>query len=162
MRKICLAFAVTAILTLLCPVANAAEHTKGAGVRAGYSTLNQSAVTGLFFSYDFNRYLRLVPSIDYTFLNHNIDALDINVDLNVPIRIENSRFYIYPLAGVSYTSISREKATNSRIGKFGLDAGAGLDCRINQSIRLFAEGKYSYISRYSSGMVCIGIAYIFR
>ena len=51
------------IAALIPTAAFAQKGEKTVGLRAGYSTRNESAIAGVYFQYRFSRYFRLAPNL---------------------------------------------------------------------------------------------------
>lgn len=157
--------ALAAALAL--PVTTSAGE-KSLGLRAGYNTRNESGVAGLYFQYAFSRHFRLAPNADYVFRNHGTDAFSFNINAQFPIAFDaNERWAIYPLTGLNVISWNHRlnntdgTHTGSRLTRLGLNAGVGLEYKVTRSLKLHAEGKFSLVRSYSSGVFNLGIGYVF-
>lgn len=156
------------------PAAYAAgeKGEKTVGITAGYNTRNESAIAGLFFQYRINRLLRLAPDVTYIFRHNDVDGLALNGNIQMPLPVVTDRVNFYPLAGINYTSwslhtdnlkptiVDGDDVTN-RVSKLGFNIGAGIDIYATSSLKLFVEGKYTAVKKYSTGSITLGIGYSF-
>ena len=162
--------ALAAIMTLGgSQIAVAGENSFG--LRIGFNTRNTVPVAGLWFRHSFNSHFRLSPSADYHFRNNNTDALALNCNAQFPFALGQSRFQVYPFAGINYTSwnIHRNKDieqrsaddVTTRFNRFGINVGAGVEYRVSPTMVLTLEAKTTLIKSYSSGCFTLGIGYCF-
>ncbi|MDE5970761.1 MAG: porin family protein [Muribaculaceae bacterium] len=143
---------------------------KTIGVEAGYNSKNQSALAGIAFSYRFSHHFRLAPNVQYVFNNKNIDGFSINIDAHVPFGLKNTPVELYPIAGMNY-SMWNNKAelfdqdfnndVSTRQSNFGLNLGGGVGMKFSAHLRLFVEGRYTFVRHFSTAMVSAGIVYSF-
>lgn len=144
---------------------------KSVGLRAGYTTRNYTAATGLYLSYRFSEHFRLAPKIDYAFPHHSIDAFSFDVDCEMPISLSTSgKVNLYPIAGLNYSTFSHHRIksesepsddTSQRTNEFGISLGAGVEYFASPSLRLSVEGKGMLIKKYSGGWFSLSIGYLF-
>ncbi|MDE5844474.1 MAG: porin family protein [Muribaculaceae bacterium] len=143
---------------------------KTIGIEAGYNSRNRSALAGIAFSYRFNRYFRLAPNVQYVFNNNKTDGFSINLDGHIPFSLKNSPVELYPLAGVNYSMWNKKDTkshrdfsddVSSRETNFGINLGGGVGMRCSGHLRLFVEGRYTFVRHFSSAMVMAGIQYCF-
>lgn len=141
---------------------------KSLGLRGGYNTRNESAVTGLYFQYSFSRHFRLAPNVDYVFRHNGTDAYSANINTHFPIAFDrNERFGMYPFTGVNFISWNHRlnnvdgQDASSRVSRLGLNFGVGLEFYCTKSLKIHAEGKFNLVKAYSSGVFNIGIGYVF-
>ncbi|MDE6073156.1 MAG: porin family protein [Muribaculaceae bacterium] len=166
-------FPVIIIFIVSLSTARADDFRKGEktiGVEVGYNSFNESAVTGITFSYRFNRLLRIAPNVQYVFRNNQTDAFIFNCDFHVPFKIKTSRVELFPLAGVCYASWNHHGLdgirtisddVSSRDSQFGINVGGGIGFKCSGNLRLFAEGRYSFVRDYNNTSILAGIAYSF-
>lgn len=165
---------VSAVSFMTGNMAKASEHEKTAGVTAGYTTRNNTAVAGIYFSYRFAPYYRLQPSIDYYFRHEDVDGFSFNLDSHFPIAIgKQKRCNFYPMAGFSYSTYSRflspynnmnantGEDTSRRTNRIGLNAGAGTEWFVTPNMRLAIEAKCRLMKNYTGGVFTASIGYIF-
>lgn len=170
MRKF-LSILIIVLSAASAPFCNAQQSHRGekaVGIKGGYVTRNTTGMAGIFFQYRFSNHFTLSPNIDYVFRDKGSDAFLVNIDTHYPIALGNSRIDFYPIAGLNYSSwgISHEDAPNeddvtTRHNRFGLNAGIGLNYQATPTLKLFVQGKYTAVSRYSTGVFSAGIAYTF-
>ncbi len=168
-RKFAAAVIAAIVMTFSAATASAVEKgEKSMGVRAGYTTSNHSGVAGLYFSYAFSSRFRLAPDVDYSFRHNGTDAFSININAHVPVTVPQSRFTVYPLAGLNYTSWNlRERSTgdyddvSTRTDRLGINIGAGADLAVTPTLRLGFESKLRWIRNYNSGVFTVSIGYVF-
>ncbi len=167
--------ALTSILvaaTAIIISATATAGEKSFGVRGGYITRNSAPIAGLWFEYSFSDHLRLSPNIDYHFRHNNTDALAINCNMQFPFSLALYRkVQAYPFAGINYTSwnyhhdtvVSRDLSDDvtSRLNRFGINAGAGLEFRVSSTMKISLEAKATFIKSYTSGCFTLGLGYCF-
>lgn len=91
-----------------------------------------------------SEYVRLAPSVDYTFRHHGIDTYNISLDYQLPLRLTaTSDVNFYPLAGIGYTAWTRiaetgtvRTETSERTNRFGFNIGGGLEFFSTPTMRL--------------------------
>lgn len=157
-----------AIAALVPTDAVAQKGEKTVGLRAGYSTRNESAIAGVYFQYRFSRYFRLAPNIDYIFRHRGTDAFSFNGNAHFPISLVPQRLNIYPLAGINYTSwnmriegLDETDDVTTRAGKFGINIGGGLEWYATPTLKVLFEGKFCWVNKYDTGALTLGIGYVF-
>lgn len=153
--------------------ASAADFRKGEktiGIELGYNTFNEAPATGIAFSYRFSRRLRIAPNVQYIFRKNQTDAFIFNCDIHVPFPVKDTPVEFYPIAGINYaswnhrnvelrTSLSDDVST--RDSQFGLNLGSGVGIKCSGNLRLFIEGRYSFVRDYNTTTILAGIAYSF-
>jgi len=164
-------FFLLVVATTMAPSAYAGNKgEKNVGLRAGFTTRNTTATTGLYFSYRFSNHFRLAPKIDYAFLHHSVDAFSFDVDAEIPIALSTSKeINFYPIGGLNYSTFTHHvKArdetsddTSQRTNEFGLSLGAGVEYFATPSLRLALESKGILVKKYSGGWFSISIGYRF-
>lgn len=149
---------------------------KSLGVKTGYITLNKTATAGIELQYAFSRHFILAPSIDYVFRNESMDGLLINLDYHGPWQLDSKgKWYFYHILGVNYASwstyvkpdMTTPTETNinddvtTRVNRFGLDFGAGIDYYVSPTLKLSLQGKFNWIKDHNTGLFNLGISYVF-
>ena len=169
--KTCI-FAAAVASALTGTACHAADYCKGektVGLTTGYHTYNRSAVAGVIFTYRFARHFRLAPDATYIFRHHNTDALQRNVNAQVPFPV-GQNWDIYPLAGINYSSWNRHGSlrlnednhdVSNRTSRLGLNAGAGANVALSESLRLGVSGRYTFVKGYNGAMFTASISYSF-
>lgn len=166
---------LTILLTFLfsLPVNAFTRGEKNIGITGGYNTRNTSATAGVFFQYNLSSVVRISPDITYIFRHDHRDGLAINLDVQFPLTLGgSSRWYIYPFAGINYTSwnmhphnIGSSHESNddvtTRYNRLGLNAGAGIDFIVTPTMKLFLQGRFTGVRHYSYGGISVGIGYSF-
>ena len=154
------------------PVAKSANSYRGektVSLGVGYHSFNQSALAEVGFTYRFSTYFRLAPSVQYVFRRHNEDAMQINLNAEVPLPVA-ARCDIYPLAGLCYTSWNHHgtllnpdnnRDVGTRTSRLGINAGAGFNIRFPGALRLGASAGYTFVKGYHGAFVAARIAYAF-
>lgn len=167
MRKLKLILLSVFLLLSVGSVAAAVRGEKSVGLKAGYCTRNESAVAGAYFQYAFSSHFRLSPNIDYVFRHEGSDAFIFGLTAQFPIGITGSRFDMYPLAGVSYSIWNYQSHgeasddVSTRVNRFGLDFGMGVEYKFASALKIFAQGKFNLVKDYNSGIFVVGIGYVF-
>lgn len=163
-----IAAAAIAASALPCVAQQSHKGEKSVGIKGGYVTRNTSAMAGIFFHYRFSNHFTLSPNIDYVFRNNGSDAFLFNIDTHYPIALGTSRVEFYPIAGLNYSSWGipgsdnpNEDDVSTRRNQFGLNAGIGFNYQATPTLKLFIQGKYTAVSKYSTGIFSAGIAYTF-
>ena len=162
MKRI-LSFITVLALSLICLIPNqASAGEKSVGLRAGYTTRNETGVAGLYFQYRFIPRFRLSTSVDYAISHKNRDAFFFNVDGHAPFNIA-PKLELYPLAGFTFATYNQHNAddSSSRVNRFGANVGAGAGLRVTSSLRLGFEGKFQYVKHLSAGVFTVSIGYMF-
>ncbi len=171
MRKNIIAAIACALATIsaaLCPdAAHARRGEASVGVVGGYTTKNDSPLAGIFFQYSFSDHFRIAPDLGCVFRNKGLDNLFFDANVHFPFAIAG-RTELYPLAGFSYTSWDRHYISDAdlddvstRVGRVGLNLGAGIDVRATRTLRLRFEAVYTLNDGYSTFSPVIGIGYTF-
>lgn len=167
---------VTAALSLICLLvstdAQARNHEKIVGLRAGFTTRNTTAIAGLYFSYRFTEHFRLSPKMDYAFRHHGTDAFSISLDAEIPVSLtpgDNVRFY--PIAGLNYSTFSTHSQivnddnetidSSDRSNHYGLNFGAGIEYFATPTLRLALESKCLLMKQNTGGWFTLSIGYKF-
>lgn len=152
---------------------NADDFRKGEktiGIELGYSSFSEAPATGIAFSYRFSRRLRIAPNVQYIFRKNQIDAFIFNCDIHVPFPVKDSPVEFYPIAGINYSSWNHRNVhlhsslsddVSTRDSQFGLNLGSGVGIRCTGNLRLFIEGRYSFVRDYDTTTILAGIAYSF-
>lgn len=158
---------------MLCAVVGlipALAGEKAVGVAGGISTRNGVApVAGVYFQLGVIPHLRIAPSLNYQFRKHGADAFAVNLDVHSPWAIvgSDSRLRVYPLAGfhIARWNYFRngDGEERGRIDRIGFNVGGGVEWMPSKDMRLklYAEGKYRYAHRFDTGVVTVGIGYVF-
>lgn len=138
---------------------------KSFGPRLGFVSHNESAMGGLVFQYSLSKNVRLAPHACIVFRHQEEDALLVGLDVQFPIKT-GPKVNIYPIAGVGYSSWTRHNVDDDRdatthVNRMSLTAGAGVELRVKDSLKLFIEGQYVYVKHYDGAMVDVGIAFVF-
>ncbi len=126
-------------------------------------------VAGVYFQLGVIPHLRIAPSLNYQFRKHGADAFAVNVDVHSPWAIvgSDSRLRVYPLAGfhIARWNYFRngDGEERGRIDRIGFNVGGGVEWMPSKDMRLklYAEGKYRYAHRFDTGVVTVGIGYVF-
>lgn len=146
---------------------SAQRGEKTLGIRAGYNTRNESAMTGIYFQYRFSKHFRIAPNADYIFRHHGTDALSVNGNVHFPFAL-SPRWNIYPLAGINFTmwnhrseNLENTDDVSTRSNKFGLNAGGGLEWYATPTLKIMLEGKYCWVKDFDTGAITLGIGYVF-
>ena len=167
------ALCVSMICTVLSGNAEATSHSyrgeKTLGLKAGYCGSNGSALTGLEFSYRFNRWFRLAADADYVFRRHGRDALLLDVNTQYPFLFSRDRMAVYPQVGINYSSWNyhfdktREAYDDAanRLSRFGINVGAGYELDLTASLRVGIKAEYVIVKDFNSFNATFRIAYRF-
>jgi len=159
----------TVALAAAMPVDASARREATFGVETGYASKNESAIAGLFFQYDLTGSIRIAPDAGFVFRHKDLDAFTANLNLHFPFTFPGRVVGLYPLAGVNYSSWNRHDLdfdtetddVSTRVSRFGVNFGAGVELRPTSTLKIKAELKYNLIKSYSGYYVSVGIGYIF-
>lgn len=160
---------IIAIFTIAHPqTASAQKRETAFGVELGYTSKNNSAVTGIFLQCPITEMLTFAPSVGCVFRHQNLDAFKVDVDMHFPFRFLPANMSLYPLAGLDYASWSRykiqvegEKDVSTRTSRIGLNMGAGYQYKITNTMLIKVEAKYTLTKTYSTCTTVVGLAYAF-
>lgn len=153
--------------------AAAVKGEKNFGVQLGYTSLNESVVAGINFSYTFSQHFRVAPNLQYAFRNNNRDGLLINFDFHVPLDIQSgTKFEIYPIVGLNYSCWTKyhkdvidedgnSDDVSTRKNRFGLNAGGGVGFNATSTLRFTFEARYTLVKSYNTTTLALGVAYRF-
>ena len=170
--KTCIVAATAMVAAFTWPVYAAENYQKGektVGLTAGYHTYNQSGAAGVIFTYRFSRHFRLAPDATYIFRHHDTDALQLNVNAQVPFMLGQG-WDIFPLAGLNYSSWNRHGSlrladdnhdVGNRTSRLGINLGAGANVTLSESLRLGISGRYTFVKGYNGAMFLASISYRF-
>lgn len=157
---------VLLLLIMTLPVVSQAYgFEKDFGVRLGYVTRNKSASAGLFFEYSFTNHFEIAPSATILFRNNNLDGVALDLDVHFPLW--SGVIKPYPIVGIGYSSwgqhidSSVSKDVTSHYNRFGLNAGGGVSMHLGTSIKVNIEAKYRWMKKYPTGLISVGVGYIF-
>lgn len=164
-------FILAAIISVICCAAVSAQVDRGEkmlGVKLGYISHNESAVTGLTFRYAVSPWVRIVPEIGCAFRHNNEDAFMIDLNAQVPFTFGTKKVDLYPLAGLAYNSWSRhhvltddDEDVTTRVNRFGANLGAGFDFKCTSTLNLGIEAKCTFVKSFSSFFLTASISYVF-
>jgi len=162
-------FALILLLAVApCASAQMQRGEKTLGIKVGYISHNESAVTGLTFQYALSSMVRLSPEIGCAFRHNNEDALLIDLNVHTPFGISGDKVALYPLAGLAFNSWATHRVSDlddadvtTHTNRFGVNLGAGFDLRCSSTLKLNIEAKYTLIKSYSGVLLTAGISYIF-
>jgi len=152
----------------LCPdAAQARRGDASVGIIGGYTTKNNSPLAGIFFQYSFSDHFRVAPDLGCVFRNKNLDNLFFEANVHFPFAIAK-KTELYPLAGFSYTSWDHHDISDAdlddvstRVGRVGLNLGAGIEVNATRTFKLKFEAIYTVNDGYSTFSPVIGIGYTF-
>ena len=77
---------------------------------------------------------------------------------------------IYPIFGVNYSSWNNKSTkferdfsddVSTRENNFGLNLGGGVGVKCSGHLRLFVNGRYTFVRHFGTAMVAAGILYSF-
>lgn len=138
---------------------HADEHgTKTLGIGAGYTNVNHSAYTDIYFRFSFNSHVRIAPNVAYVFKHEHSSGLAVNIDMQFPFQVCRG-VQLYPLAGVAFNNWNYEGDHST--SRFGANAGAGFDLKFTSTLRLSIVAKYSFMKHTDGVYVGAGIGYNF-
>ena len=169
MKKIILALVVM-LMTSLASIAQVERGEKMLGIRLGYATENESAVTGLTFRYAVSPWVRIVPEVGCVFRHHNEDAFIGDLNVQVPFSFGSSKVDLYPLGGLSFNSWTRRRLVEveghfddvtNRVNRFGANLGAGFDLRCTSTLNFGIEARYTFVKAFTSLYLTASISYVF-
>ena len=166
-------FVTALLLILLCVPAATGANRKGdtsLGPKVGYISKNKSALAGLVFQYSFSDHLRISPEVSCDFRHNDLDAFIMDVNVHAPFNFTGDKVDLYPLAGLTFNSWGKhwtevternsDDVTN-HVNRWGLNLGAGMDLRCNQTLKFTLEARYSLVKSFSNFQLAVGIAYVF-
>ena len=111
-------------------------------------------------------------SFDYFIQKDHLSVWDININLHYLFHMK-SGIYIYPILGATFQhthttdipeikdGILTGKTTTENEGRFGLNAGAGMQYDITPNLYCNLEMRYQYVKDFGRGILQIGIGYRF-
>lgn len=159
---------VAAALMALCVALPAMAGEKCVGVTGGIKTRGTAPVAGVYFQLGVIPHLRVVPALTHQFRKHGTDGFAFNLDVHSPWRLVGSRFSVYPLAGLNIsrwnvTASSDTDTFKTHADRLGFNVGGGVEWRPSAALglKISAEGKYRYNKDFDTGVVTLGIGYVF-
>ncbi len=111
-------------------------------------------------------------SFDYFIQKDHLSVWDININLHYLFHMKYG-IYIYPILGATFQhthttdipeikdGILTGKTTTENEGRFGLNAGAGMQYDITPNLYCNLEMRYQYVKDFGRGILQIGIGYRF-
>lgn len=148
---------ITIVVTAIGAMAQKGEKTLG--ILAGYTTENQSALTGLYFKYRINNMFRLSPDCQFAIKHNDRSAFMFNGNLHIIFQT-SAKTNLYPLIGITYQNWNFSDIDGHH-NHFGGNIGAGFEVKATPTLVFSIEGKYSFIKDFSSGNIYAGIGYLF-
>lgn len=141
---------------------------KTVAIRVGYVGYNESASTGLEFTYRFSRLFRLAPSIDYVVRHNDTDALLVAVNAQFLVPFSSDRMAFYPFIGPKYSSWTLHPGAEGmandvslRRSRLGLDVGAGLEANITPLFRIGISAGYTFVKYFDCFQAAVTLSYRF-
>jgi hypothetical protein len=145
----------------------------GATANLGVSSDYTNTGLGLSLQKFFGDHFRSDVNATYFFRNNNLSIIEFGANFHYVFPLTN-KIGVYPIAGMGY-SILKLKGVYSDVlnvpgvdpsdaddseGKLYFNAGAGCEYYINESLKVYGEAKYHYISDYGRALLTVGIAYV--
>ena len=100
-------------------------------------------------------------SFDYFIPKNHQNFWDININLHYLFHMKYG-IYIYPILGATFQHYHFSYAGETiNEGRFGLNAGAGMQYDITPNLYCNLEMRYQYVKDFGRGILQIGIGYRF-
>ena len=100
-------------------------------------------------------------SFDYFIPKNHQNFWDININLHYLFHMKYG-IYIYPILGATFQHYHYSYAGETiNEGRFGLNAGAGMQYDITPNLYCNLEMRYQYVKDFGRGILQIGIGYRF-
>ena len=100
-------------------------------------------------------------SFDYFIQKDHLSVWDININLHYLFHMKYG-IYIYPILGATFQHYHYSYAGETiNEGRFGLNAGAGMQYDITPNLYCNLEMRYQYVKDLGRGILQIGIGYRF-
>jgi len=111
-------------------------------------------------------------SFDYFIQKDHLSVWDININLHYLFHMKYG-IYIYPILGATFQhthvtdipeivdGVLTGKTTTENTGRFGLNAGAGMQYDITPNLYCNLEMRYQYVKDFGRGILQVGIGYRF-
>ena len=151
------------LMAILVPsYAMAQRGEKSLGIMGGYNTRSESAVAGIYFQYRCGQLIRLAPDLQYVIKHDGVNAYQFNANVHFVINL-GQKVNFYPLAGVTFQSwrFNAQEISKETKNYLGVNGGAGIEYMATSTLKVFFEGKYSWIKNLPSGTFAIGLGYCF-
>lgn len=132
---------------------------KSIGFIGGYATYNESGYANVYFQYTLSSHFRLSSDLGYIFKNNDLSGFNFNIDAHFPFKIYKG-INIYPFGGLTFNNWKHEPINNS-VNKFGINIGGGIDIYFTSNLKIFVQGKYSFMDKTDGGFVGAGVGYVF-
>ena len=157
MKRVFLAMFVA--LISIC--ASAQKGTSALGVNLSYGTEIENIGIGVKGQYFLTDALRAEASFDYFLKKDHLSMWDINLNLHYLFEVA-SNAYVYPLAGIGYTSWKASafgySATDNKIA---INLGGGFQYDFTETIFFDVEGKYQIIDNLDQFVIGVGVGFKF-
>jgi len=98
---------------------------------------------GANIGYEFAENVRGVAQFDYYFNKDHVSFWNPNINVEYLFHISNSKFTVYPLAGLNVMGWSYDEGSDS---KLGLNIGCGMEYPLNANLSFKCE--YCYKTQY--------------
>lgn len=128
---------------------------------------NTHLLIGGRFQYNVLDQLRLAPNINYALQSSDVSAFEFNADAHYLFPIKDTKFTIYPLAGLCLynwhydTNIGYGSDISDSGTEFGINLGCGTHYDFTDKVLFFGELKYTIVNNYDGLAIYAGIAYRF-
>lgn len=136
-----------------------AQHQKGdisVGPNLAFQTSGSSLGVGAKLRYGLTERVRLDAGATYFLPKNSVTSIEASVNAHYLFPLKDSKFTLYPLAGLGYyhNSVKFLGASLSS-GKFLFDFGGGASYQLSESLSLGAEAKYLLVSGLNSPQLSI-------
>ncbi len=130
------------------------------GLNMAYNTVLENTGLGLRFQYGLDDRIRVAPSFNYLFENHNKSLFEVNADIHYLFPLDYN-LRLYPLVGLNYTNIDFKNSGGSDSG-FGANVGIGIEFPLTGQISMGTEFKRSVLfDMTDQESICFSMSYKF-
>lgn len=157
------------LMTIVCAIllgvtaANAEIGQMAVGGQLLYGTRISNVGIGAKYQIGIFNNFRAEAAFNYFFEKNAWHMWDLNLNAHYTFGL-GERWKVYPIVGLTYVSAVEDLGpglNSDSHGKFGLNLGAGGEFALTDHVALFAEGKFSLVSKYDHWTFGLGAMYKF-
>lgn len=136
-----------------------AQHQKGdieIGANLAFQTSGSNLGVGAKARYGLTDRIRLDAGLTYFLPKADVTSLEASVNAHYLFPLKDSKFTLYPLAGLGYYHNSvKLLGTSVSSGQLLIDFGGGASYQLTKSLSLGAEAKYLLVSGLNSPLLSV-------
>lgn len=145
----------------------------GATANLGVSSNYTNVGVGLSLQKFLGEQFRANVNGNYFLRNNSLSIIEFGTDFHYVFPL-TKKLAVYPIAGIGYSILNVKgkypdllkipgadpSDADETEGKIYFNAGAGCEYYINESLKVFGEAKYHYVSNFGRALITAGVAYV--